>query len=93
VSVSSEPGAIGAAPTPPATATAVTTTPTVLLVGNPNVGKTSLFNRLAQRNERVGNYPGVTVERRAADVRLASGRTISLVDVPGAYSLAARSAE
>jgi ferrous iron transport protein B len=64
-----------------------------LLVGNPNVGKTSLFNHLAQRNERVGNYPGVTVERRAADVRLASGRNISLVDVPGAYSLAARSAE
>ncbi|MET0412134.1 MAG: ferrous iron transport protein B [Polyangiaceae bacterium] len=93
MSVSSEPGALGASPGPPATATAVKTTPTVLLVGNPNVGKTSLFNRLAQRNERVGNYPGVTVERRAADVRLASGLTISLVDVPGAYSLAARSAE
>jgi ferrous iron transport protein B len=93
VSLSGEPGVVGAAPAPRATATAVKTLPTVLLVGNPNVGKTSLFNHLAQRNERVGNYPGVTVERRAADVRLGSGRTISLVDVPGAYSLAARSAE
>jgi ferrous iron transport protein B len=93
VSLSSDPGAVRAEPRQPAAAASTTATPTVLLVGNPNVGKTSLFNRLAQRNERVGNYPGVTVERRAADVKLSSGRVISLVDVPGAYSLAARSAE
>jgi ferrous iron transport protein B len=66
---------------------------TVLLVGNPNVGKTSLYNRLARRNERVGNYPGVTVERRSAEMLLPSGRRISIADVPGAYSLSARSSE
>jgi ferrous iron transport protein B len=93
VSLASDTGALGAEPPPPAHEPATNSLPIVCLVGNPNVGKTSLFNRLAQRNERVGNYPGVTVERRAADVRLKSGGTISLVDVPGAYSLAARSAE
>lgn len=67
--------------------------PVVLLVGNPNVGKTSLFNRLARRHERVGNYPGVTVERRSAEMALPSGRQVVVADVPGAYSLSARSAE
>ncbi len=67
--------------------------PTLLIVGNPNVGKTSLFNRLARRNERVGNYPGVTVERRSADLRMPSGKTVTLADLPGAYSLSARSSE
>jgi ferrous iron transport protein B len=67
--------------------------PVVLLVGNPNVGKTSLFNRLARRNERVGNYPGVTVERRSAEMALPSGRRVLVADVPGAYSLSARSSE
>jgi ferrous iron transport protein B len=67
--------------------------PTLLLVGNPNVGKTSLFNRLARRNERVGNYPGVTVERRSAEMPLPSGRRVIVSDVPGAYSLSARSSE
>jgi ferrous iron transport protein B len=66
---------------------------TLLLVGNPNVGKTSLFNRLARRNERVGNYPGVTVERRSAEMPLPSGRRVVVSDVPGAYSLSARSSE
>src|SRR5262245_44123698 len=66
---------------------------TVLLVGNPNVGKTSLFNRLARRNERVGNYPGVTVERRSAEMPLPSGRRVVVSDVPGSYSLSARSSE
>jgi ferrous iron transport protein B len=67
--------------------------PLVLLVGNPNVGKTSLFNRLARRNERVGNYPGVTVERRTAEMPLPAGRRVLVGDVPGAYSLSARSSE
>src|SRR5918994_8002662 len=67
--------------------------PLVLLVGNPNVGKTSLFNRLARRNERVGNYPGVTVERRTAEMPLPAGRRVLIGDVPGAYSLSARSNE
>jgi ferrous iron transport protein B len=67
--------------------------PLLLLVGNPNVGKTSLFNRLARRNERVGNYPGVTVERRTAEMSLPGGRRALVADVPGAYSLSARSNE
>lgn len=67
--------------------------PLLLLVGNPNVGKTSLFNRLARRNERVGNYPGVTVERRTAEMGLPGGRRALIADVPGAYSLSARSSE
>lgn len=67
--------------------------PTVLLMGNPNVGKTSLFNGLARREEPVGNYPGVTVERRSAVLELAAGQRAVLVDVPGAYSLSARSSE
>ncbi len=65
---------------------------TVVLLGNPNVGKTTLFNALTGQNERVGNYPGVTVERRVGQLR-ASGLDIELVDVPGAYSLSARSLE
>ena len=79
---------VSAAPAPDGTPIA-----TVLLVGNPNVGKTSLYNRLARRNERVGNYPGVTVERRSAEMPLPSGRRIQISDVPGAYSLSARSSE
>ena len=70
--------------------------PRVALIGNPNVGKSLLFNRLSGRNARVGNYPGVTVERRQAPARLQGargGRSIELIDVPGAYSLSARSAE
>jgi ferrous iron transport protein B len=67
--------------------------PLLLLVGNPNVGKTSLFNRLARRNERVGNYPGVTVERRTAEMSLPGGQRALVADVPGAYSLSARSGE
>lgn len=67
----------------------------VVLVGNPNVGKTSLFNRLTGQNARVGNYPGITVERRVATLRadLPTKRPLELVDVPGCYSLSARSPE
>ena len=64
--------------------------PLVALVGNPNTGKTTLFNRLTGQNERVGNYPGVTVERR---VGRATRGGFDVLDVPGAYSLSARSAE
>ncbi len=67
-------------------------TPLVGIVGNPNVGKTTLFNRLTGQNARVGNYPGVTVERRSGKVEH-RGQHFELVDVPGAYSLSARSAE
>lgn len=66
--------------------------PLVALVGNPNAGKTSIFNGLTGSSVRVGNYPGVTVERTVGRLRAAS-RPIDVVDVPGAYSLCARSAE
>jgi ferrous iron transport protein B len=67
--------------------------PLVLLVGNPNVGKTSLFNRLTGERAHIGNYPGITVERRAGRLLLPDGRVARVVDLPGAYSLAARSPE
>jgi ferrous iron transport protein B len=70
--------------------------PLVLLIGNPNTGKTTLFNRLTGQNARIGNYPGITVERRSGDLRLnraGAPSTIEVVDVPGAYSLSARSPE
>ncbi|MDP2304499.1 MAG: ferrous iron transport protein B [Pseudomonadota bacterium] len=66
--------------------------PRVALAGNPNTGKTSLFNRLTGANARVGNYPGVTVEREIGRWSLAVG-PVEVMDVPGAYSLASRSAE
>ena len=63
----------------------------VALVGNPNCGKTALFNRLTGSRQKVANYAGVTVERKAGTIRTPSGRTIQLLDLPGAYSLAATS--
>jgi ferrous iron transport protein B len=67
--------------------------PLVLLVGNPNTGKTTLFNRLTGQNARIGNYPGVTVESRAGSSRLDGNTEVEVVDLPGTYSLSARSAE
>ncbi len=65
---------------------------TVALVGNPNSGKTTLFNRLTGTRQRVGNYPGITVEKKEGRLLLA-GQAVSVVDLPGAYSLAAHSAD
>ena len=65
--------------------------PVVALVGNPNAGKTSLFNALTGSRQKVGNYPGVTVERKAGRLALPDGRTAELVDLPGTYSLDPRS--
>jgi ferrous iron transport protein B len=59
----------------------------IALVGNPNCGKTALFNRLTGARQKVANYAGVTVERKAGIARLADGRTLTVVDLPGAYSL------
>jgi ferrous iron transport protein B len=65
--------------------------PVVALVGNPNAGKTSLFNALTGSRQKVGNYPGVTVERKAGRLALPDGRVAELVDLPGTYSLTPRS--
>jgi ferrous iron transport protein B len=65
--------------------------PVVALVGNPNAGKTSLFNALTGSRQKVGNYPGVTVERKAGRLTLPDGRVCDLIDLPGTYSLNPRS--
>ena len=65
-------------------------TPLVALVGNPNTGKTTLFNALAGMSQRVGNYPGVTVETKKGRMRIGD-QPFALIDLPGTYSLAARS--
>jgi len=67
--------------------------PIVALAGNPNSGKTTLFNALTGSRAKVGNYPGVTVDRRVARLELAGGRAVDLLDIPGIYSLAARSVD
>ena len=59
----------------------------VALVGNPNCGKTALFNLLTGARQKVANYSGVTVERKSGLLHLASGRTVSIIDLPGIYSL------
>jgi len=59
----------------------------VALVGNPNCGKTALFNLLTGARQKVANYAGVTVERKVGTLRLANGQTVSVVDLPGANSL------
>jgi ferrous iron transport protein B len=63
----------------------------VALVGNPNSGKTALFNALTGAHQKVANYAGVTVERKEGLVRVDGGRTLSVLDLPGTYSLRARS--
>ena len=63
---------------------------TVALVGNPNTGKSTLFSALAGVRQRIGNYPGVTVEKKIGRMEFA-GRRFELVDLPGTYSLAPRS--
>ncbi|MGP7795009.1 ferrous iron transporter B [Sphingomonas sp. CLY1604] len=61
--------------------------PLVALVGNPNAGKSALFNALTGARQKVGNYPGVTVERHSGRMVLDDGRPVELIDLPGAYSL------
>ena len=60
---------------------------TVALVGNPNCGKTALFNLLTGARQKVANYAGVTVERKVGAARLPNGQRVSVVDLPGSYSL------
>lgn len=66
------------------------TTQTVALIGNPNTGKSTLFNALCGMRQRVGNYPGVTVEKKIGRCEIA-GISFQIVDLPGSYSLAPRS--
>ncbi|HMN54065.1 MAG TPA: ferrous iron transporter B [Sphingopyxis sp.] len=61
--------------------------PSIALVGNPNAGKSSLFNALTGARQKIANYPGVTVERKAGHASFADGRPLALVDLPGSYSL------
>src|SRR3954466_3846211 len=63
----------------------------VALVGNPNTGKSTLFNALTGMRQRVGNYSGVTVERVEGRYRDAAGNPVSVLDLPGTYSLSANS--
>ncbi|MFN4361283.1 MAG: ferrous iron transporter B [Hylemonella sp.] len=67
------------------------TGPLVALVGNPNCGKTALFNRLTGSHQKVANYAGVTVERKEGRFRTAAGKLLRLLDLPGTYSLYPRS--
>ncbi len=80
---------------PPHIATAPTAnpgrTPVYALVGNPNCGKSTLFNALTGLKQKVGNYPGVTVEKKVGTAYSQHGQPITVIDLPGAYSLAARS--
>ena len=60
---------------------------TVALAGNPNAGKTTLFNALTGSNQRTGNFAGVTVERKSGEMFTPHGRKLRVVDLPGCYSL------
>jgi ferrous iron transport protein B len=57
------------------------------LVGNPNAGKSALFNALTGARQKIANYPGVTVERKSGRLMLPSGEPVELIDLPGSYSL------
>ncbi|WP_312602999.1 FeoB small GTPase domain-containing protein, partial [Acinetobacter schindleri] len=59
----------------------------IALVGNPNCGKTSLFNTLTGTRQKVANYAGVTVERKEGSFKLPSGDAVRVLDLPGTYSL------
>lgn len=63
----------------------------VALVGNPNVGKTSVFNALTGLNQRVGNYPGITVERKVGSFKINEETLAQVIDLPGTYSINASS--
>ena len=65
----------------------------IALVGNPNSGKTSLFNALTGLNQKVGNFPGVTVDKKTGSLLLEDGSKVELIDLPGTYSLYPRRAD
>lgn len=63
----------------------------VALVGNPNTGKTSVFNQLTGLNQQVGNYPGITVDKKTGSCQLSKNQSAKIIDLPGTYSLNASS--
>src|SRR5690606_17847828 len=65
----------------------------IALVGNPNSGKTSLFNALTGLNQKVGNFPGVTVDKKLGTTQLPNGIKAKVIDLPGTYSLYPKSAD
>src|SRR5215203_671108 len=64
---------------------------TIALAGNPNSGKTTIFNALTGLRQKVANYPGVTVEKKTGRTKLDGGRWANVIDLPGTYSLISRS--
>src|SRR5712692_4881857 len=74
----------------PPPALALTKKHVVAIVGPPNSGKSTLFNRLTGLRQKVANFPGVTVEHRMGKVKLEPGREVFVVDLPGVYSLMPR---
>lgn len=79
------------APTAAAPARAEAEPPCIAIVGNPNSGKTTVFNLLTGLRQKVANYPGVTVEKKIGECYSQHGKKLRLIDLPGAYSLNARS--
>lgn len=65
----------------------------VALVGNPNTGKSTIFNALTGLNQKIGNFPGVTVDKKTGISKLPDGQSIEIVDLPGTYSLYPKSAD
>ncbi|MDZ7605307.1 MAG: ferrous iron transport protein B [Cyclobacteriaceae bacterium] len=65
----------------------------VALIGNPNSGKSSLFNQLTGLNQKVGNFPGITVEKKSGICRLPEGGRMEIIDLPGTYSMYPKSAD
>ena len=65
----------------------------VALIGNPNVGKTSVFNELTGLNQQVGNYPGITVDKKIGFCKLPNNAKANVIDLPGTYSLNASSVD
>ena len=59
----------------------------IALVGNPNTGKTSLFNQLTGLNQKVGNYPGITVDKKQGKCKISEHLTAEITDLPGTYSI------
>src|SRR3954451_1561825 len=80
--------AVAASPAPAASAQAARR---IAIAGNPNCGKSTIFNALTGLRQKIGNYPGVTVERREGSFYGSHGEPMTLLDLPGSYSLQVRS--